>query len=568
MHLQTASANQQLDMLTTMSRLLPLMCHLTYPVPSQQTGLTPAPGTRANVVRIGPDKKAPPPDDTERGKPAKVTKVLKSEVVVMSDTASLMTSPAVRAPTGTGALAGLAASAVPAQGQFHAMQQPIICYGSHLQYGLGVASPMTAPGYTYGFPMPTSGVMPPPGFQFPGAGFQAGPGPHPGHPASLDQQDYLEGAPRPSHSEKNPHTGEANRALTVDEGEDFIPIDSDGEDGSDCEIVEVVDPPLAAMPVKTSKTKQKPIDKAMQQATVKVSATHVDEILGTVSSSDGGDADTTPSTTPVKDKKARKSRKKKSSKDSAGDAPPLSKEVKAAERKEAAWKAQIKEEGKVKAMQRDYPIIKILRAGLGLLFNEVNQYDMTGHMQRINAWRQSHLGEADWHGMFIMLTTSARAAYIRDLNNPGLKLDSKTRTNYQNAISQINKFTQTTPMKRSRQLAGAPFVYITHLAQMFMDEKGLQMRKPTGMNIHGVTFGLIRLHDKDVICRHQYRNVIVGGKCPICTYCTDNHDSVNNHIRMHWRMGLVCAFCEYVDITMNGMLGHGQAIHGIEYLKK
>ena len=95
MRLQTASANQQLDMLTTMSRLLPLMCHLTYPVPSQWADLTPAPGTRANVARISPDKRAPPPDDTERGKPAKVAKVPKSEVVVMSDAASPMTSPAV-----------------------------------------------------------------------------------------------------------------------------------------------------------------------------------------------------------------------------------------------------------------------------------------------------------------------------------------------------------------------------------------------------------------------------------------------------------------------------------------
>ena len=93
MHLQMASANQQLDMLTTMSRLLPLMCHLMYPAPSQWAGLTPAPGTRANVVRIGPDKRAPPPD-TERGKSAKVTKVPKLEVVVVSDTASPMTSPA------------------------------------------------------------------------------------------------------------------------------------------------------------------------------------------------------------------------------------------------------------------------------------------------------------------------------------------------------------------------------------------------------------------------------------------------------------------------------------------
>ena len=39
MHLQMVSANQQLDMLTTVSKLLPLMCHLTYTVPSYQPSL-------------------------------------------------------------------------------------------------------------------------------------------------------------------------------------------------------------------------------------------------------------------------------------------------------------------------------------------------------------------------------------------------------------------------------------------------------------------------------------------------------------------------------------------------
>ena len=266
---------------------------------------------------------------------------------------------------------------------------------------------MTAPGYTYGFPMPSSGVMPPPGFQFPGAGFQAGLGPCLRCPAGLDQPDYLEGVPRPSHSEKNPHVGEANRDLTVDKGEEFIPIDEDSEDNSDCEIIQVVDPPSVATPIKTSKTKQKTIDKAMQQAATRVGTAHVDEVLGTVSSSDGRDADTMPSTTPVKEKKSWKSKKKKSSTDSAEDAPPLSKEARATERREAAQKAQIKEEGKVKAMQRDYPIIKILWAQLGLPFTEVNQYDMTRHMQRINEWHQSHLDEADWHSVFITSTRSA-----------------------------------------------------------------------------------------------------------------------------------------------------------------
>ena len=93
MHLQTAAVMQQLDMLTTMSKLLPLMCHLTYPAPSQRPGLMPAPGAKANMVKIGPDKRAPPSDDTERGKPAKVTKVPKSEVMIVSDTASPLSSP-------------------------------------------------------------------------------------------------------------------------------------------------------------------------------------------------------------------------------------------------------------------------------------------------------------------------------------------------------------------------------------------------------------------------------------------------------------------------------------------
>ena len=160
---------------------------------------------------------------------------------------------------------------------------------------------MTAPGYAYGFPVPSSRVMPPPGFQLPGAGFQAGPGPCPGCPAGQDHQDYFEGMLHPSHSERDPHTGEPNRDPTVDEAEELIPIDTDGEDGSDCKILEVVDSPLVTMPMKTSKAKQKPLDQAMKQAAVKVGAAHMDKILGAVSSSDGGDADTTPSNTPVKD---------------------------------------------------------------------------------------------------------------------------------------------------------------------------------------------------------------------------------------------------------------------------
>ena len=115
----------------------------------------------------------------------------------------------------------------------------------------------------------------------------------------------------------------------------------DGEDGSDCKIIEVMDSPPVTMPVKTSKAKQKPMDQVMKQAAAKVGAACMDEILGAVSSSDSGDADTMPSNTLVKDKKTHKSREKKWCKDSLGDVPPVLEETKAAERKEAERKAKI-----------------------------------------------------------------------------------------------------------------------------------------------------------------------------------------------------------------------------------
>ena len=234
---------------------------------------------------------------------AKVTKVPKSEVVIVSDTPSHLSSPTTRSSTGTGAYASLVASSALVQSQFCVMQQSAGHYRSHPQYGLGVATHLATPGYTFGFPVPGGRVMPLPGFQFPGAGFQAGPGPRPGHPAGQDYQDYqdyLEGVPHPSHGKKDPHAGEPKGDLIVDEAEELIPIDMDGEDGSECEIIEVVASLPVTMPVKTSKAKQKPIDQAMKQAAVKVGAARVDEILGAVSSSDSGDGDTMLSTTPVK----------------------------------------------------------------------------------------------------------------------------------------------------------------------------------------------------------------------------------------------------------------------------
>ena len=251
------------------------------------------------------------------------------------------------------------------------MQQSTGHYGSHPQYGYGAAAAhLATPGYTFRFPVLGGTVMPPPGFQFPGAGFQAASGPCPGCPASQDYQDYLEGAPHSSHSKKDPHASVAGSEpegdLIIDKTEELIPIDMDGGGSSNCKIIEVVAPSPETTPVKKSKTKQKPIDQVMKLAAAKVSAARVDNILGAISSSNGGGGDTTPSTTPVK--KMHKTKKKKKSKDSASDALSESEDAKAAEKAKAEQRAKVKEEGKQVAMRMDYPIIKMLRAELGLPF--------------------------------------------------------------------------------------------------------------------------------------------------------------------------------------------------------
>ena len=119
-------------------------------------------------------------------------------------------------------------------------------------------------------------------------------------------------------------------------------------------------------------------------------------------------------------------------------------------------------------------------------------------------------------------------------------------------------------MPQSRRLKGAPKLFITHLGRVFMDHKGERQRVLEGDAGCAVTFDLLKLDDKDAICRHQQGSIVIGGQCPNCAYHANNHDSVNNHIWSHYRMGLICAFCYHIEVTMEGMVAHSEDEHGVK----
>ena len=71
-----------------------------------------------------------------------------------------------------------------------------------------------------------------------------------------------------------------------------------------------------------------------------------------------------------------------------------------------------------------------------------------------------------------------------------------------------------------------------------------------------------------------YKGRIVQGKvyygyCPFCTYASQNHRTLNNHIRMHLRLSLACgmADCWFVTHSTESMWKHAASCHGLHTAK-
>ena len=80
--------------------------------------------------------------------------------------------------------------------------------------------------------------------------------------------------------------------------------------------------------------------------------------------------------------------------------------------------------------------------------------------------------------------------------------------------------------------------------------------------------GLYSIHRYDAISKENVRRAdgakpTALGYCPMCSYATGNHPSINNHIRAHYHLLLECGYsrCVFVDADCNKMYEHGIKKH-------
>ena len=93
-----------------------------------------------------------------------------------------------------------------------------------------------------------------------------------------------------------------------------------------------------------------------------------------------------------------------------------------------------------------------------------------------------------------------------------------------------------------------------------------------GDNNHWDTSAMIRLYNL-----HKYEAVgkgnkkvdskmVMKGYCPFCEYNAGNNGSINNHIRVHYRLVLECglANCNVVLYDAERMVSHAKDKHKLE----
>ena len=87
---------------------------------------------------------------------------------------------------------------------------------------------------------------------------------------------------------------------------------------------------------------------------------------------------------------------------------------------------------------------------------------------------------------------------------------------------------------------------------------------PDGFRCPG-TMGLWDLHSTNALSRAkmQLRSGLVDANfCPLCSFWSTNNETLNNHIRKHYRMGLTCCADGFTTASVAAMKAHMETEHG------
>ena len=87
---------------------------------------------------------------------------------------------------------------------------------------------------------------------------------------------------------------------------------------------------------------------------------------------------------------------------------------------------------------------------------------------------------------------------------------------------------------------------------------------PDGFGCPG-TMGLWDLHSTNALSQAKMQlpsGLVDANFCPLCLFWSTNNETLNNHIRKHYRMGLTCCADRFTMASMAAMKAHMEAEHG------
>ena len=87
---------------------------------------------------------------------------------------------------------------------------------------------------------------------------------------------------------------------------------------------------------------------------------------------------------------------------------------------------------------------------------------------------------------------------------------------------------------------------------------------PNGFGCPG-TMGLWDLHSTNTLSRAKMQlqsGLVDTNFCPLCSFWATNNETLNNHVRKHYRMGLTCHADGFTMASMATMKAHMETEHG------
>ena len=159
-------------------------------------------------------------------------------------------------------------------------------------------------------------------------------------------------------------------------------------------------------------------------------------------------------------------------------------------------------------------------------------------------------------GLVIHKSVFSMAAYHATLEQQGSdisKFDKEVGANFKKGA-------------KGSQAPNSEMVPIDRVMLVCQRENGVDVAysDPDGFG-HPGTMGLWDLHSTEALSRAKMQlasSLVDVNFCPLCTFWSMNNETLNNHIRKHYRMGLTCRADGFTTASVAAIKAHMETEHG------